>query len=106
MGRQRICPSCGKATYAKATCRACRKKQRARAESWNDWAKKIQQPDYKPAQQPARKCLCCGNAFKSEHRFNRVCAPCKNTDLWRASAGVDEGYAGRALQGFIVGDVT
>lgn len=29
-----------------------------------------------------RACLCCKRDFASQHRFNRLCGPCKETDLF------------------------
>ena len=43
-------------------------------------------PDRVPVQK-VRKCLMCGNEFKSKHIGERVCSSCKETSVWR-SGGV------------------
>ena len=43
-------------------------------------------PDRAPIQK-VRKCLMCGNEFKSKHIGERVCSSCKETSVWR-SGGV------------------
>jgi hypothetical protein len=32
-----------------------------------------------PAETSSRICLCCGEPFQADVRFNRVCVPCKTT---------------------------
>ena len=43
-------------------------------------------PDHAPVQK-VRKCLMCGNKFKSKHIGERICSSCKETSVWR-SGGV------------------
>lgn len=33
-----------------------------------------------------RKCMCCGSGFSSEWIGNRICSPCKGTDLYRLAS--------------------
>jgi hypothetical protein len=41
--------------------------------------------DYVPAAYTVRTCMTCRAPFASEHRFNRICANCKGTELFRSS---------------------
>lgn len=49
-----------------------------------------------------RKCLCCGQKFKSEWSGNRICSSCKATDAYRLPEDyttIQQGTGGRVSRG-------